>query len=110
MEVNPGLIKVGNSSAVRCIIRLDTPIKATMPSGTSMTVDVIGGTATQAILIPVDALREIGDGQYTVFVMQNGVPKLRVVEVGIKDLVSAEIISGLEAGEVVTTGIVETNQ
>jgi RND family efflux transporter MFP subunit len=110
MEVNPGLMKVGNSSAVRCIIRLDTPIKATMPSGTSMTVDVIGGTATQAILIPVDALREIDDGQYTVFVMQNGEPKLRVVKVGIKDLVSAEIISGLEAGEVVTTGIVETNQ
>ena len=110
LEVNPGLMQVGNSNAVRCIVRLDTPIKAIMPSGTSATVDVIGGTAMQAILIPVDALREIGDGQYTVFVMQNGEPKLRVVEVGIKDLVSAEIISGLEAGEVVTTGIVETNQ
>jgi HlyD family secretion protein len=110
LEVNPGLMQVGNSNAVRCIVRLDTPIKAIMPSGTSATVDVIGGTAIQAILIPVDALRQVGDGQYTVFVMQNGEPKLRVVEVGIKDLVSAEIISGLEAGDVVTTGIVETNQ
>ncbi len=110
LQVNPGLTQVGNSTAVRCIVRLDIPIKAIMPSGTSATVDVIGGTATQAILIPVDALREVGDGQYTVFVMQNGEPKLRVVEVGIKDLVSAEIISGLEAGDVVTTGIVETNQ
>jgi RND family efflux transporter MFP subunit len=110
LEVNPGLMQVGNSNAVRCIVRLDTPIKAIMPSGTSATVDVIGGTAIQAILIPVDALRQVGDGQYTVFVMQNGEPKLRVVEVGIKDLVSAEIISGLESGDVVTTGIVETNQ
>jgi multidrug efflux pump subunit AcrA (membrane-fusion protein) len=103
-------MQVGNSNAVRCIVRLDTPIKAIMPSGTSATVDVIGGTAIQAILIPVDALRQVGDGQYTVFVMQNGEPKLRLVEVGIKDLVSAEIISGLESGDVVTTGIVETNQ
>jgi HlyD family secretion protein len=110
LEVNPGLMQVGNSNAVRCIVRLDTPIKAIMPSGTSATVDVIGGTAIQAILIPVDALRQVGDGQYTVFVMQNGEPKLRLVEVGIKDLVSAEIISGLESGDVVTTGIVETNQ
>jgi RND family efflux transporter MFP subunit len=110
LEVNPGLMQVGNSNAVRCIVRLEAPIKAILPSGTSATMDVIGGSATQAVLIPVDALREVGDGQYTVFVMQNGEPKLRVVEVGIKDLVSAEIISGLQAGDVVTTGIVETNQ
>ncbi len=110
LEVNPGLIQLGNTNAVRCIVRLDTPITAILPSGTSATADVIGGTAKQAILIPVDALREVGEGQYTVFVMQNGEPKLRVVEVGIKDLVSAEIISGLEVGDVVSTGIVETNQ
>jgi hypothetical protein len=43
-----------------------------------------------------------------VFVMQNGKPTLRVVEVGIQDQVSAEIISGLQAGDIVTTGITGT--
>jgi HlyD family secretion protein len=41
-------------------------------------------------------------------VLEDGEPKLRVVEVGIMDFTYAEIISGLEVGDVVTTGIVET--
>jgi multidrug efflux pump subunit AcrA (membrane-fusion protein) len=60
------------------------------------------------VLVPVEALREIGDGKYTLFVMQNGTPKLRTVDVGLQDITYAEIKSGLEAGEIVTTGIVET--
>ena len=43
-----------------------------------------------------------------VFVMEDGEPKLQVVEIGLVDFTSAEILSGLEAGEIVTTGIVET--
>jgi len=38
----------------------------------------------------------------------DGKPKLRVVEVGLKDAASVEIKSGLQAGDVVTTGVVET--
>jgi hypothetical protein len=40
--------------------------------------------------------------------MENGKPRLRVVEVGLKDLTKAEIISGLNAGDTVTTGVVKT--
>jgi hypothetical protein len=40
--------------------------------------------------------------------MQNGKPRLRVIEVGLKDLINAEVKSGLQAGDVVTTGITET--
>jgi len=43
-----------------------------------------------------------------VFVMQNGKLKLRVVEVGLQDLTKAEIISGLNADDIVTTGVVRT--
>ena len=43
-----------------------------------------------------------------VFVMENGKPRLRVIEVGLKDLLYAEVKSGIEPGEVVTTGITET--
>ena len=71
-------------------------------------VDIVGGRAENAILVPVEALRELGPGEFAVFVLQDGEPRLRPVEVGIMDFTFAEIISGLEAGETVTTGIVET--
>jgi hypothetical protein len=40
--------------------------------------------------------------------MENGTPKLRVVQVGLQEITYAEIKSGIQAGEIVTTGIVET--
>jgi hypothetical protein len=68
---------------------------------------VIGGRAENAILIPIEALHKAGD-QYAVFVMKNGELKLRIIGVGIQNSLYAEITSGLEAGDVVTTGITET--
>jgi hypothetical protein len=41
-------------------------------------------------------------------VLEDSNPKLRVVEIGIQDLLYAEVKSGLSVGEVVTTGITET--
>jgi multidrug efflux pump subunit AcrA (membrane-fusion protein) len=81
-----------------------------LPVGSNATVDVIGGRAENAVLVPVEALREIDNDQYAVFVLENGEPRLRVVTVGLMDYTSAEITSGLEAGEIVTTGTVPTIQ
>ncbi len=80
----------------------------TLPLGSSADVEIIGGRAEQAVLVPVEALREVTDGQYSVFVIENGEPVLRLVDIGIIDIYYAEVISGLSAGEVVSTGIVET--
>lgn len=108
-QVDPGLYSSNNTSVVRALVQL-TGINADdfkLPLGTTASVDVIGGRAEDAVLIPIEALHQAGD-QYAVFVMENGTPRLRVVEVGIQDLLYAEVISGIEAGETVTTGIVET--
>jgi RND family efflux transporter MFP subunit len=108
-QVDPGLFSSNNTSVVRALVQL-TEINAgdfKLPLGTTASVDVIGGRAEDAVLIPIEALHKVGD-QYAVFVMENGKPRLRVVEVGIQDLLYAEIVSGIEAGETVTTGIVET--
>ena len=76
--------------------------------GMAATVEVIGGSATDALLVPIDALRDLGDGEYAVFVIgDDGEPKLQMVEVGLMDYTYAEILSGLELGDEVTTGIVE---
>lgn len=58
----------------------------------------------------MEALVEIDAGEYAVFVMDNGEPRLRMVTVGLMDYTSAEITRGLEAGEIVTTGSVPTIQ
>lgn len=109
-EINPALISAGSGKYILCTVVLGTSIASPLPSGAAASVDVIGGKAENVVLVPVEALREISDGKFAVFVVEDGEPKLRMVEVGLKDLVSAEITSGLKAGEVVSTGIVETNQ
>jgi multidrug efflux pump subunit AcrA (membrane-fusion protein) len=97
-----------NAALVHIAARLNESLPYELPSGSAASVDVIGGQAENAVLVPVEALHEIGDGQYTLFVMENGKLRLRVVEVGLQDLTKAEIISGLNAGDIVTTGVVET--
>jgi HlyD family secretion protein len=111
IQVDPQLVNQNNVTAVRAVVELDADSFSkpqTLPVGLSATVDVIGGRAENALLVPVEALRELSAGEYAVFVMENGEPVLRFVEVGIMDFTYAEIISGLELGETVTTGIVET--
>jgi RND family efflux transporter MFP subunit len=108
-QVDPGLYTTGNTSVVRGIVLLDeTQSELNLPIGTAAAVDIIGGRAENAVLVPVDALRETSPGQYAVFVVENDEPKLRVVEIGLQDLFYAEVLSGLEVGEVVSTGLVET--
>ncbi len=107
-EVDPGLYTSGNTSVVRALVQLDIPDSGfDLPLGSAASVDVIGGRADNTLLVPIEALHQAGD-QFTVFVMENGKPKLHVVQVGIRDQVSAEIKSGLQAGDIVTTGIAET--
>ncbi len=111
VQIDPQLSVVNGVTTVRAVVQLDTDSFAkpqNLPIGLNATVDVIGGRAENALLVPVEALRELSDGEYAVFVMENGEPVLRFVEVGIMDYTYAEIISGLEQGETVTTGIVET--
>jgi RND family efflux transporter MFP subunit len=109
IKIMPGLVSVQNSSMVEGTALLDKSVdEIGLPVGVEAAIDVISGQATNAVLIPVEALHKLSDNTYTVFVMENGKPVLRSVEVGLQDDTYAEIKSGLEAGEVVTTGVVET--
>jgi multidrug efflux pump subunit AcrA (membrane-fusion protein) len=68
-------------------------------------IEVVAGEARNAVLVPLQALRELGPDQYAVFVVgDDGELALRPVVVGLKDYVNAEIVSGLEAGEVISLG------
>ena len=108
IAVNPSLETVSNVQAIKVTVLMDGDgLDTTLPVGLNASVDIIAGRAEDAVLVPVEALRELGPDEYAVFVVEDGEPKLRIVQVGLVDITSAEILSGLQAGEIVTTGIVQ---
>lgn len=113
ISVSPELVSSGNVRYVYGLVELDPTSFSkpfNLPIGLNATVEVIGGQAENVLIVPVEALKPLDDGSYAVFIMENGEPKLKVVEVGLMDFTFAEIKSGLKLGDVVTTGIVETVQ
>ena len=106
-QISKSLQSVSDVEAIKALVQIDEEgldPSQSLPVGLSATVDVIAGRATNAVLVPIEALRDLGDGEYAVFVVVDGQPEMRMVEVGLMDATSAEIKSGLQAGEVVSTG------
>ena len=109
VRVEPELVTMEGVPTVKAVATLEGVSLGALPAGLNASVDVIGGKAESALLVPVEALRELGPGEYAVFVVQaDGELEMRPVEVGLMDYANAEIISGLEMGDEVSTGIVET--
>jgi HlyD family secretion protein len=111
LRVDPVLVTVSNVSAVQAWTSIDTttPHPVALLGGMNADVTVIAAEATNVLIVPVQALRNLGQDRYAVFVVQaNNQLELRPVEVGLVSLVYAEIRSGLQEGEVVllsaTTG------
>jgi HlyD family secretion protein len=105
-RVDPGLYTESNSSVVRTYVDLSSAdtTEFNLPLGASASVEVIAAQAQNAILVPVQALNQAAGGQVTVSVLVNGQPETRPVEIGIQDLINAEVKSGLQPGDIVVTG------
>jgi HlyD family secretion protein len=112
IQIDPQLISYGNSQTLSGEASLDLGDAAdtlNLPSGLNASVEIIAGQAQNALLVPVEALKDLGDGEYAVFkVGSDNQPKLTVVKVGLMDDTYAQITDGLSLGDMVTTGIVET--
>jgi HlyD family secretion protein len=110
-RVDPALTTVSNTAAVQAWASIDiaaNPVQ--LLSNMNVEVEVVAGEAKNALLVPVTALREVGDGQYAVFVVHaDGSLEMRSVEVGLMDYVNAEIRSGVQGGELVSTGTTTTS-
>jgi HlyD family secretion protein len=104
IEISPSLESVSNVQAIVARVRLDVTSYAKpnpLPIGLNAQVEVIAGQATNAVLVPVEALVEVSPGVYIVYVVENNQPQPRNVSVGLIDFTSAEITEGLSVGEVV---------
>jgi RND family efflux transporter MFP subunit len=111
VRVEPGLVLIEGVPTIQALAALEGEGLGNprfLPAGLNASVEVIGGKAENALLVPVEALKELSPGNYSVFVVVGGQLEPRVVQVGLMDLSYAEIISGLEQGEIVSTGAVET--
>ncbi len=105
-RVEPALVDVDGASAIQAWASIDmTQHAAPLLFGMNAEVEIIAGETRDALLIPVQALREISPGQSAVFVVgPNEDLEFRPVQVGLRNFVNAEILSGLEEGETVSTG------
>lgn len=110
VRVDPALVTIDGSPAVQAWAQLDPGEGAIrLISGMTAEVEIIAGESKNTLLVSVQALRELAPGSYAVFVvLPDGQLKLTPVTVGLKDFANAEILSGLKAGDVVSTGTVET--
>lgn len=99
-EMATGQVKLDSSAA---------QVFETLPVGLNATCQIISKEVKNALYIPNEAVRDLGNNQYAVFVVgSDGALKLTTVEIEIADLTHTEITSGLKEGDVVSTGITET--
>jgi len=101
--VYPELNSSSDSPLVHILAQLDQSISQNLPAGTGATVEVVGGEAKGAVLVPVSAIQKNDNGGYEVTVVQNGQSIRQPVEIGLRGSSYVEIKSGLEAGAVVET-------
>jgi len=103
VQVYPALDDSSGTSLVHILIQLDSRVNVALPAGATASVDVTGGTALGAVLVPTSALKEVEPGKYVVYLMKNGKPVEQTVEIGLQDIINAEVKSGLQPGDVVLT-------
>lgn len=101
VAVNPAIDPASRSAVVEAEIENgDNALRA----GMFATVRILRGQSQRVVLVPRAAvLRDQSTQSYRVFVIQGGVARLRVVQIGEEEGNMVQILSGVEDGEVVAT-------
>ncbi|HET7143793.1 MAG TPA: HlyD family efflux transporter periplasmic adaptor subunit [Anaerolineales bacterium] len=107
--VEPTLQVVDGTPVIVVWASLPNETGFNLMSGMTVDAEVIAGESLKTLIVPVQALRELAPGSYAVFIVQaDGQLVMTPVTVGLRDFANAEILSGVKAGDVVSTGTVET--
>lgn len=81
-------------------------LDAAMRPGMSVSASIITNRKDHVLLVPNGAVQNSLNGQATVNVMKNGVATPTDVTVGLSNDLETEIVSGLQEGDIVTTGTI----
>jgi multidrug efflux pump subunit AcrA (membrane-fusion protein) len=110
IQVDSELYQSNNTSMITGSVQLDSALDSfALPIGTSASLDIIHAQVVNAVLVPIEALHVTAPGEYEVFVVENGTLTQRSVEIGLQDQLYAEVKSGLNAGDVVSTDPVNSD-
>lgn len=93
---------VATGGGADAIARLTFAAGATMPVDTRVDIEIEGEEHVGAVLVPADAILRTGSDA-AVLVATGNRAERRVVTTGLADADSVEIVSGVEAGELVIT-------
>ncbi|MEM7131932.1 MAG: biotin/lipoyl-binding protein [Chloroflexota bacterium] len=109
-RIEPALVELEGAPAVQAWGSINLEAHPVTPLfGMNTEVEIIAGEANNALLVPIQSLRELVPGSFAVFVIdEGGELEMRPVEVGLRDFINAEITSGIEEGETVSTGDIQT--
>jgi multidrug efflux pump subunit AcrA (membrane-fusion protein) len=101
--VYPELDTTAESPLVHILVQLDRSISQNLPAGTGASIEVIGGEANNAMLLPTNAVHRTSDGGFAVYIIQNGKRVEQSIEVGLQGTSYVEVKSGITAGTEVAT-------
>jgi HlyD family secretion protein len=115
-RIDPSLSTSGSYKVVTGVITMElsqdssaAANNAKLIKGLTGTVTLVQASAKNVLLMPVQALRDLGDGSYAAFVVgSDGQPRMTVIEIGLQDGTNVEVKSGLNEGDSVSTGTVQT--
>ncbi len=108
VEVDPTVVLVNGVSTLYATVELTNPAPF-LKVGMSGNAKITAAAAKQVLTVPVEAVHQVSPGQYAVFVVDDKQQlTLRPVEIGLQGTSFMEIKSGLQLGQTVSTGTVET--
>jgi len=110
--VYPSLTNSGNTNVVEALAQIDADsyhVNQELPIKMSASLEIITTKAENVLLVPIEALQDLGNNNYGVYVMENGTFNLKPVEIGLQDSTYAEIKQGLNEGDIVATSGVGTH-
>lgn len=102
-KISPQTVVNQNVTTIPVQVEIEAP-DLRMKPGMNATCDFITARKKNVLTVPLSAVKD-GDAGSTVTVMKDGKQVVKPVEVGLTDNDKAEIISGLQEGDVVITSI-----
>jgi HlyD family secretion protein len=96
--VNPGVDAATAAVEVKLLVQ-DPP--AFLRQDMTVSVDILSASRRGATVVPADAVRKTPDGQTYVLIAEHGRAQRRPVRIGVSAGGAAEVLQGLEPGDVV---------
>ncbi|MEN8171460.1 MAG: efflux RND transporter periplasmic adaptor subunit, partial [Chloroflexota bacterium] len=97
LRIEPVLATLDGSPVVDAWAELTIEDDMSLLAGMAGDIEVIAAETYEAIVVPIQALRELAPNSFAVFVVgEDQALEMRPVTVGLRDFANAEILSGLE--------------